>query len=123
MMYRSSDSTWAQTSTGGGSIVPFRLGEMTTSDGARKTGVLFVLPKQLGHAAAIEAALLPSAQLARAIGLRLGGATILTPYGLLSPEEVRSLAVRAAPESSAARALLGAFPRPAATFLSDLPDW
>ena len=69
---------------------------------AEQGGLLYVLPAFLGRSAAIEAPWIAAAQLASALGSRLGGVDLLTPRGLLSPAEAEELAVLPTTQPSAA---------------------
>lgn len=85
--------------------------------------VLFVLPTYGGGAAAIDAAAITSADLADALGARLGGADMLTPRGSFTPTQVRTSAVRAIAHASPSRTMFARLPQDLRVGVSDLRDW
>lgn len=82
-----------------------------------------VLPGYLGRTAVIESIWLQSANLARALGARLGRADILTPAGLLSPEEVEARAILPESEGSSARAVATRLPTQLALLAAEARSW
>jgi glycosyltransferase involved in cell wall biosynthesis len=89
----------------------------------RDPGLLYVLPTFLGRSAAIEAAWLAAADFASAVGARVGGTDLLSPRGLLDPQEVMALSVRGITKPSAMRAIARALPRPASMALNEVRSW
>ncbi|MFN2557323.1 MAG: glycosyltransferase family 4 protein [Nitriliruptorales bacterium] len=86
-------------------------------------GVLVVLPSSVGRSATVHSQWLAAAHLARALGLLLGGADVLTPSGLLSPDQVEEEAVQEAFSSSPARAAVRRLPVSSRLLLGDLRIW
>jgi glycosyltransferase involved in cell wall biosynthesis len=92
---------------------------MSTED----AGLLFVLPVNLSRSAGIDAVWLTAANLSRAVGNLVGGAQLLTPEGLLSPDEVEALAVRSTDRPSVRRRIAGHLPRTIRIGLGDVRAW
>jgi glycosyltransferase involved in cell wall biosynthesis len=92
---------------------------MSTED----SGLLFVLPVNLSRSAGVDAVWLTAANLSRAVGKLVGGAQLLTPEGLLSPDEVEALAVHSTNRPSARRRAAGYLPRTMRIGIGDLRAW
>ena len=90
---------------------------------AQHPGLLYVLPTFPGRVAVIEAAWLAAGELSSAVGARLGGAEVLSPSGLLSPEQVMGLSVRGTTQPNTTRLMVRALPPLARTVLAEVRAW
>jgi len=86
-------------------------------------GLLYVLPTFLGRSALVESPWIGGAQLASAVGDRLGGADMLTPLGLLTPGDVARLSVLSVTQPSAARSVVRSLPQPVKTAVTEARRW
>lgn len=84
---------------------------------------LFVMPSFTGRSASIDARWIAAAQLAAAVGRRIGQADVLTPYGVREPDEVEAWAVRAEAQRPSLAGIAQRLPRPVRLILGDLRDW
>jgi glycosyltransferase involved in cell wall biosynthesis len=81
-----------------------------------------VLPAYAGRSSVIESVWLQSAHLGRSLGARLGGVVMLTPAGLMTPEEVEENAVSPDSQPSSARAVASRWPQ-LALLASETRSW
>jgi len=88
--------------------------------GSSSPAVLFVLPVAPSRSPAVQASWIASASMARALGRRLGGTDVLTPRGLLRPDEMMSLTLQRTAEPSAARDVVRRLPMHVRAALGDL---
>jgi glycosyltransferase involved in cell wall biosynthesis len=86
-------------------------------------GLLFVLPSFPGSSEGIDPFWITAAGLARAVGAQVGGADVLTPLGLLGPDELTANAVRTVTSASMAREWIRRLPRPLRLGLADVRAW
>jgi glycosyltransferase involved in cell wall biosynthesis len=90
---------------------------------ARGGNVLFVLPEFRSHSAAVRSSWMASSELARTLGRHFGQADMLTPFGLLSPEEVINEAVQVPDATAIPRRALLALPQLMQLAAGELQIW
>jgi glycosyltransferase involved in cell wall biosynthesis len=84
---------------------------------------LFVLPEFHSHTAAVRSSWMASAELAHALGRHFDGVDMLTPFGLLSPEDVIARAVQDTGAKAIPRRALFALPQFMRLAAGELQIW
>jgi glycosyltransferase involved in cell wall biosynthesis len=87
------------------------------------TAALCVMPSRVARSASIDARWLAAADLAAAIGARLDGCDVLTPYGLFPPAEIREWALRPGEVSGTAQSMARRLPRSLRLLSGDIRMW
>lgn len=90
---------------------------------AERRGLLYVVPVFLGRSAAVEAGWIGTANLASALGARLGGVDVLSPTGLMEPKAMEAMSVRATSGPSVGRTIVRHVPGPFRTLLAEARAW
>jgi glycosyltransferase involved in cell wall biosynthesis len=86
-------------------------------------GFLFVLPSFSRRAASVDPFWITASGLACALGSRLDGADVLTPDGVLSPDEMSARVVQGGEEGGALGKGVRHLPQPARVGLGDMRAW